>query len=331
MEAWHPLWIGIAAAVILFAVLAVHRGYTSDMARARGRIAAGSTDFQSSFGRTEYAVRGDGPPVIVIHGTGGGFDQGLTIACPLIERRWRVIAPSRFGYLRSDIPSDPSSENQADAVAELMDELGIARAPVLGASAGALAAMQFALRHPQRCSALVAMVPAAFAPGRPPPQPGVLGRAVMTWGLRSDFLFWIGIRLAPDMMIRTLLATDADLVHRAAPAEQARVQALLNDILPVSARARGLVNDALLAGSPEPMPLERITAPTLAISLADDRFQTLAAARHIAATVPGAKLVSFADGGHVGVGRNGEIFDTVEAFLTLTQARPQARRNRSDL
>ena len=75
-------------------------------------------------------------------------------------------------------------------------------------------------------------------------------------------------------MIGTLLATDPELVHRADPAEQARVRAILHDILPVSDRARGLLNDGKLAGSPEPMALETIRAPTLALSLEDDRFET---------------------------------------------------------
>jgi 2-hydroxy-6-oxonona-2,4-dienedioate hydrolase len=191
--------------------------------------------------------------------------------------------------------------------------------PIIGGSAGALSAMQFAIRHPDRCTALVAMVPAAFAPDRPPPRPpNALAEAIIAYGLRSDFLFWLGMTFGEDAMIGTLLATDPDLVRRATPDEQARVRSILHDILPVSARARGLLNDGKLAGSPERMPLETIRAPTLALSLEDDRFETLAAARHIAATVPGAQLVSFPTGGHVWVGRNHEVFAAVDAFLAKT-------------
>jgi dienelactone hydrolase len=41
----------------------------------------------------------------MIHGTGGGFDQGLLFARRLVDAGYRVIAPSRFGYLRSDFPT----------------------------------------------------------------------------------------------------------------------------------------------------------------------------------------------------------------------------------
>lgn len=304
--------LGVAA----LAGAATRRAYARDVAAARDRTRGRTEVFASRFGTMEYAVAGSGPPVLMVHGTGGGFDQGLAFAEPLAAVGWQVIAPSRFGYLRTDFPDDPSSENQADAFVDLLDHLGIDRVPVVGGSAGALSAMAFAIRHPDRCAALVALVPAAFAPNRPRPRPpNALAEAIIAYGLRSDFLFWLGMTTAEDAMIGTLLATDPALVHTASPEEQARVRAILHDILPVSDRARGLLNDGKLAGSPEPMALGTIRAPTLALSLADDRFETLDAARHIAASVPGAQLVSFPSGGHVWVGRNTQVFAAVEGLL----------------
>lgn len=272
---------------------------------------------RSQFGDLEYATEGAGPPVLMSHGTGGGFDQGLDFARPLSVAGWRVIAPSRFGYLRSDFPVEATSEHQADAFADLLDHLNIDRCAICGGSAGALSAMQFAIRHPDRCHALVTLVPAAYAPGRPPVRPpNPLAKAIIEYGLRSDFLFWAGMSLNEDAMIAALLATEPALVAQASPDEQARVRAILHNILPVSARAQGLLNDARLAGDPTAMPLERISAPTLAVSLEDDRFETLAAARHIAASVPGATLVTYPSGGHVWVGRNLAVFTEVGRFLS---------------
>src|SRR5690606_22473274 len=106
-------------------------------------------------------------------------------------------------------------------------------------------------------------------------------------------------KLAPAMMTRTLLATDPALVAAASPAEQARVRAIREGILPVSRRAEGLLNDAALAGRPQKMELQKITAPTLAVACKDDGFDTHAGAVHIADTVPGARLLEFERGGHV--------------------------------
>lgn len=175
--------------------------------------------------------------------------------------------------------------------------MNIDRCAIVGGSAGALSAIQFAIRHPDRCRALVTLVPATYAPGCPPVRPpSSLAQAIIEYGLRSDLLFWSGMRLNEDAMIAALLATDPALVAKASVDERDRVQAILQDILPVSERARGLVNDARLAGDPSPMALDRIRAPTLALSLEDDRFQTLAAAQHIAASVPDAELVSYPSG-----------------------------------
>jgi 2-hydroxy-6-oxonona-2,4-dienedioate hydrolase len=134
----------------------------------------------------------------------------------------------------------------------------------------------------------------------------------------SDFLFWSAMTAMPDTMIRTLLATDPALVAAASPAERARVTEIMRGILPVSARARGLLNDARLAGNPAEMDLAAISAPTLAISLEDDFYLTADAARHIADTVPGARLIVYPDGGHVWVGRDAEMFAAIDAFLRET-------------
>ncbi|HWE16953.1 MAG TPA: hypothetical protein VG758_07205 [Hyphomicrobiaceae bacterium] len=64
------------------------------------------------------------------------------------------------------------------------------------------------------------------------------------------------------------------------------------------------------------MTLEKIKAPTLAVSLEDDRFGTLAAARHIAQSVKDARLVTYPTGGHVWVGRDKDLFAEVNAFLS---------------
>jgi pimeloyl-ACP methyl ester carboxylesterase len=298
----------------------LHRGYSQALDAARARIAGyRATTINSRFGPLQYAEAGTGVPVLMIHGSGGGCDQGLLFAAPLVELGMRVISPSRFGYLGSAFPADPSSENQADAFVDLLDALDVDRIAVIGGSAGALSAIAFAIRHRDRCSALIPVVPATYVPDRPSARPWSPGQQhVVEAALGSDFLFWAAISAMPEMMIGSVLATDPALLAAASADERSRVQAILDAILPVSERAQGLLNDMRLAGDPQPMPLERITAPTLAISVEDDRYLTADAARHIAASVPGARLLLYPTGGHVWIGHNAEMFTAIRGFLKET-------------
>ena len=309
--------LGVAGGAAAMGAGGVASAYWRDISRIREELAAQpSTVIQTRFGALEYAEAGEGTPLLMVHGTGGGFDQGLLFARGLVDTGYRVIAPSRFGYLKSDFPDDPTSENQADALIDLLDHLGIDRIAISGGSAGALSAMAFAIRHPNRTAALIPIVPAAYAPGRPPARPWSTMQTWIAEGvLGSDFLFWSAMTAMPDTMIRTLLATDPTLVSAAALAEQERVNRIMRGILPVSARARGLLNDARLAGNPTEMDLVAISAPTLAISADDDFYLTADAARHIADTVPGARLIVYPDGGHVWVERDEEMSAAIDGFL----------------
>jgi pimeloyl-ACP methyl ester carboxylesterase len=314
--------LGLGALALAAASAAVAHGlYGRDLAAARARLAGASEVVTTPCGPIEYAAVGSGPPVLVVHGAGGGFDQGLAIGAPLAARGHRVVAMSRFGYLRTPLPADASAAAQADAHACLLDALGVERAAILGASAGAPSALQLALRHPERVSALVLMVPAAFVPragGAAPVRtpPGTL--RLFDTALRSDFLFWAFRRAAPKLMIRGLLGTPTELLARADSTERARVEALLDEILPVTSRRLGLLNDAAVTTQIERYPLERIAAPTLTISAADDLYGTYDAARYTAEQVPNARFIGYPNGGHVLVGRDAAATSAIGEFLATT-------------
>lgn len=305
------LLIGLSLLVI------VH--YRADLRRAVQRVASGSLVADTPCGPIEYADVGNGPPVLVVHGAGGGFDQGMTFAPALQAHGFRVIAVSRFGYLRTPLPSDASAVAQADAHACLLDALGIPRAAVIGVSAGAPSSVQFALRHPQRTTALLLLVPAIYVPrpGNAPPVTTPAGtQALFDTALRSDFLMWAASRLARRTMSRALLATPPDVVAAASPEEQARAAQLLDMILPVSPRRLGLLNDAKVTSTLPRYDLERITAPTLTISAVDDLFGTHAGARYTAEHIPGASFVDYPTGGHLWIGHHEEVLAQMTEFLT---------------
>jgi pimeloyl-ACP methyl ester carboxylesterase len=303
----------------LFAAAAIlWLNFQREMAELHARVVGRSQSVDTSFGALEYAVTGEGLPVLAIHGSGGGFDQALEMVGPLTAYGYRLIAPSRFGYLGSEFPANASPETQADALAELLDHLGEARVAVFGGSAGALSAMQFAIRYPERCSALVLMVPATFSPDRRPktgPFEAPIAQFLVTRALRSDFLFWLAATFVPDALTRTILATEPRVVEAAGPEERKRVKAVLRHILPVSRRTQGLLLDMRTAGAPPRYDLERIACPVLAISAEDDLYGTATSAEYTAANVPGGRLVLYRTGGHLLVGRSQEVWQKIAAFL----------------
>ena len=101
-----------------------------------GRIAQGSRVIDTSCGPIEVQEAGAGVPLLAVHGSGGGFDQGMAFAAPLAKQGIRVIARSRFGYLRTPMPADATAEAQADAYVCLLDALRIRTAAVMGGSPG---------------------------------------------------------------------------------------------------------------------------------------------------------------------------------------------------
>jgi len=108
-------------------------------------------------GLIEYADVGSGAPVVMLHGTPGGYDQVLSLvnATRFADSHVRAIIPSRPGYLRTPIESGKTPAHQAALYAALLTELGIERAFVLGVSGGGPSAIQFAILFPERCLGLI--------------------------------------------------------------------------------------------------------------------------------------------------------------------------------
>jgi pimeloyl-ACP methyl ester carboxylesterase len=253
-----------------------------------------------------------------VHGSGGGHDQGMAFAARLANNGIRVIAMSRFGYLRTPMPADASAAAQADAHACLLDALGIGRAAVMGGSAGAPSALQMAIRHPDRVSALILLVPLAYKPpsqaDSAAPMPAWVEAAMMRL-IGSDFLFWAALHVARDQVIGLVLATPPELLTTASPQERARVNAMLDNILPVSIRAEGLRSDSTVGKHLVRSPLESIHMPTLIISARDDRYGTYATAKYTASRIPRAKFVGFDQGGHTWVGHDDEVMAEIVKLL----------------
>lgn len=192
---------------------------------------------------------------------------------------------------------------------------------MLGASAGAPSSLQFAIRHPERVSALVLLVPATWLPasaGAGTEVPQGLG-LIFDTALKWDFPLWAASRIARRLLIRTMLGTPPALLDDTSEAERDRVNRMLDLILPVAARRTGLLNDGVITTTLERYELERLKAPTLVISAEDDLYGTFERARYTAGEIPDARFVGFRDGGHLLVGRQEQVAAEMDAFLQASR------------
>jgi pimeloyl-ACP methyl ester carboxylesterase len=126
-----------------------------------------------------YEERGSGPPLLLVHGTGGYAD----IWSPVLDRlarAYRVIAYDRRGFARSSsAPRGPLADHARDAAA-LLDALGASPATVVGWSGGGVIALDMASSIPDCVAALVLAEPAVHLITHPT-------RASLAMAARSAF------------------------------------------------------------------------------------------------------------------------------------------------
>jgi pimeloyl-ACP methyl ester carboxylesterase len=151
--------------------------------------------------RLHYIEKGEGPPVVLIHGNvvtaedfvlSGVFDR--------VARNHRVIAIDRPGYGYSERPQGSlwTAIEQADLLQEAFDQLGIERPIVVGHSWGALVAMELALGQPDAVSGLV-LLGGYYHPTVRVDVPLVAGPAIPVFGdvLRYTVAPLMGAALMP--------------------------------------------------------------------------------------------------------------------------------------
>ena len=263
--------------------------------------------------RIEYVEGGAGPPVLVVHGSGGGFDQGALIAGAVIGDGFHWIAPSRFGYLRSTLPAGATFETQADAYARLLDHLGIRQTAVVAMSQGGPSALFFALKYPERVQSLVLL--SCGVASSTDPQQAEANRSgdMLKTIFKYDLAYW-GVSTALRKPLMHLLGASDEVIAGFTPGQQQVVDQVIDFMNPVAPRYAGVALDNRAA-----MPDGRIAAiraPTLIFHATDDTLQLVRNAEFAAATIPGARLRRFERGGHLLIAvEQPRIRAEVQAFI----------------
>lgn len=286
-------WIALALFALVIAATATYR---LEIDRAYERVAGKSKVIPSPDGRIEFTEGGSGPAVLVIHGSGGGYDQGELIARAVLGEHFHWIAPSRFGYLRSTFREDSTFDDQARAYVHLLDHLGIQKVAVVALSHGGPSALLLAALYPERVASLT-LISCGVASSSDPSQAQAnrMGNALTTI-FRHDPLYW-GVSTVLRKQLMNLMGASDEVIAGLAPDQLRLVDQVIDYMNPVAPRSAGVAFDNRAA-----MPNQRIAAihaPTLIFHAADDSLQLYRNAEFAAAAIPGARLSRFEKGGHL--------------------------------
>ena len=236
-----------------------------------------------------HAVRGDGPPVLLVHAGIADSRMWDPFADHLVAAGRRVVTCDLRGFGRTPLTPGVVS-NPADLLA-LLDHLAIDRAAVVGASFGGLQALDLALRAPDRVSALVLLGSALDEFDASPAldaldaaEEAAVEAGDLDAAAEANVRFWVerpGERPADDVdpAIVALVRT----MQRDAFAAQIDVDAALDEPDPPVARR-----------------LREVAMPTLVVVGADDVADFAAIAQRLAGEIPGAgPVVTIARAAHL--------------------------------
>lgn len=253
--------------------------------RAVTGLQTGSSVIETASGPVEYCMRGQGPAVLVAHGSPGGYDQGAAFS-KLVGGQQTFLAVSRPGYLRTPLSTGETPAAQADMYVALLDSLGIQQTTIVGISGGGPSAIQFALRHPTRCSGLVMIS-------------GVTQRYV-DWELKQALpllMRWFKQLyekvITFDPLLYLLLPFAKLLPDAFATAD------FLCSVTQYDLRKAGYEKDMEQFAAIADYPFEQITAPTFVVHATGDLEVPFSHAQALSNRVPNVKLLSIAGGSHM--------------------------------
>ncbi|MCI5621978.1 MAG: alpha/beta hydrolase [Lachnospiraceae bacterium] len=300
-KVWYKrMWIYIVGGVLLLlAAYLIVQGIRCSIAvkESKERLAAyGVETVQLSYGNMSYVDTGEGETILSVHGIFGGYDQAYD-TCKDFSSDYRIIAPSRFGYLGSDILGDGTPAEQATSYVELLDKLGIDKVYLLATSAGGSAAIRFALDYPERTKGLILYCSAMPFTEKPEKYSKYAGPPAF---LCNDFTMFL---ISP--LFDPIMGMESSTIY---------------NMLPVGDRKNGVVLDASvtnldMARNYDDYRIEELQVPTLVFHAKDDKLASYTDAEKAVKRFPNCTFIPFESGGHLIAGHGEEIKEAVSKFI----------------
>jgi 3-oxoadipate enol-lactonase len=242
--------------------------------------------------RIHFEVVGSGPAVILLH-AGVADSRSYDRQVEGLSGGFRVIRYDHRGFGRSDPPSKPFSI--VEDVARVLDHVGEEHAAVVGNSLGGAVAVEYAVAHPERVSALVPVAAGLIGYDATASRHPRLADAEKATE-RGDYMAAAEIELDVWSPLRTDPETD-ELLRRMA-LDNAGAEALPDELF-------------LLPDPPAVARLEEISAPTLVV-IGDRDVEVMEEISDLLASrIPGARKAVIENADHIVPTRQPERLNTV--------------------
>lgn len=302
------LWLYVAILVISASFFGYYFYFKTSFI---SELKEGSKVINTALGPVEYALVGatEGPVILYIHGTPGGYDRALTLG-----NRYRFLVPSRPGYLRTPLSSGETPEAQAKLYKALLDKLDINSVIVWGSSGGGPSAIEFATRYPETTKGMISLQALSSSWENRPP-----GAESLTE--QSDLEVWFLIKLfefmgdeaiveffLPNPKNQNMVLSDQE--------ELENLKKLFWSIWPISLRKEGYDNDFENYWDLS-LPLDKLDIPILAIHGTEDINVNIRHSEELVKSAKDARLHVVNGGDHsMPFSHDEEIDKVVDDFIT---------------
>ena len=266
------------------------------------RLRTESQQLETPHGPIEYQMQGEGPVVMIIHGSPGGYDQGIALANLIGLDGYTTLAVSRPGYRRTPLSSGETPEAQADLFADCLSLLNVPQAIVIALSGGGPSALQFALRHPEHCQALI-----------------MLSALCQNYTEEGTYrALPLGQRQIKKAFDRLIVYDPflylMDGLTRRLP-DGAKASAFIHSLVMNDPQTIGYQNDMQQFADLPRYPIQDITTPTLVVHGTNDLDLPFHQAQQLAQKIPHARLVAVEGANHFSTVGSEMAASEIHAFL----------------
>ncbi len=264
---------------------------------------------ETKHGKVEYIEQGSGKPLLFVHGSPGGCDQGALMTKFLAEAGFKVIALSRPGFLQTPLNENVSSpRQQADLELALMDELNIDTFALVCWSGGGPSSYTLTSQHPERITKLVTLAAVSkqfvFSFGRKVEDNTLVASRFGKW------LFNSMAKHSPKGVVKSIPKEEGSAPKGVAKVQYEYIwnnpvkkQFVLDIMRTLTGKERkaGLKNDEKQLKMIKDLGLSKIKTPTLLVHGTVDTDVPPEYSKYAHDHIAGSKLIHVKDGNHFAV------------------------------